>query len=98
MTLVNRARPEVLDGSQLGARGSPAPTTQAFLYRRGEASTTDYVPAAQKDRDPRGNEAAGPGERDTVTFTAPASAGRYPFFCSFPGHAQVGMRGVLIVE
>jgi len=34
----------------------------------------------------------------TATFAAPAAPGRYPFICSFPGHAQVGMRGVLIVE
>jgi uncharacterized cupredoxin-like copper-binding protein len=32
-----------------------------------------------------------------VTFTAPTTPGRYEFVCSFPGHYQVGMRGVLIV-
>ena len=40
----------------------------------------------------------GPAEQDTVTFNAPTAPGRYVFLCSFPGHYQVGMHGVLIVE
>jgi azurin len=39
----------------------------------------------------------GPGETDTVTFTAPA-AGTYDYICTFPGHAQAGMRGTLNVK
>lgn len=27
-----------------------------------------------------------PGEEDTITFTAPATTGDYPFICTFPGH------------
>ena len=38
----------------------------------------------------------GPGESDTVEFTAPA-VGQYPFICSFPGHSAL-MKGKLIVE
>ena len=30
-------------------------------------------------------------------FTAPPSAGRYPFLCSFPGHWRL-MRGTMIVK
>jgi len=37
------------------------------------------------------------GKRTTVYFTAPKAPGRYPYLCSFPGHAQI-MRGILIVE
>jgi azurin len=37
------------------------------------------------------------GKRTTVYFTAPKTPGRYPYLCSFPGHAQI-MRGILIVE
>ena len=60
--------------------------------------TADYVPmATQKDRILAATKLLGPKERDTVTFTAPAAPGRYEFVCSFPGHYQVGMRGVLIV-
>ena len=71
----------------------------AFLVAAAEAATNDYVP----QNDHRASILAvtkllGPNERDTVTFTAPATAGSYPFICSFPGHYQVGMRGMLIVE
>jgi azurin len=27
-----------------------------------------------------------PSEEDTITFTAPATEGDYPFICTFPGH------------
>ncbi len=40
----------------------------------------------------------GPRQTGEVTFTAPTSPGRYPFLCSFPGHAQAGMQGVLVVR
>ena len=64
-----------------------------------EAVTTDYVPrATQGDKVLAATKLLGPKERDTVTFTAPTAPGRYEFVCSFPGHLQVGMRGVLIVQ
>jgi len=37
------------------------------------------------------------GKRTTVYFNPPKEPGRYPYLCTFPGHAQI-MRGVLIVE
>ena len=70
----------------------------SFLVAAAEAPTTEYVPAARKADILAATKLLGPGERDTATFAAPAAPGRYPFICSFPGHAQVGMRGVLIVE
>ena len=70
----------------------------SFLVAAAEAPTTEYVPAARKADILAATKLLGPGERDTATFAAPATPGRYPFICSFPGHAQVGMRGVLIVE
>lgn len=39
----------------------------------------------------------GGGETDTIEFTAPAAPGKYPFFCSFPGHFGM-MKGNLIVQ
>ena len=72
---------------------------QPFLVASAEAVTTEYVPqAAYKDQILAATKLLGPKERDTVTFTAPTTPGRYEFLCSFPGHYQVGMRGVLIVE
>ena len=38
-----------------------------------------------------------PGEEDTITFTAPATAGEYPYICTFPGHYPM-MKGVLKVN
>ena len=78
---------------------SPGTDLPQFLQASAEAVTTDYVPAgAQKARILAASRLLGPNERDTVTFTAPDTPGRYEFLCSFPGHYQVGMRGVLIVQ
>jgi len=76
----------------------PMADVQPFLTAAAEAVTTDYVPQAQKDRILAATKLLGPKERDTVTFTAPTTPGRYEFLCTFPGHYQVGMRGVLIVQ
>jgi azurin len=40
----------------------------------------------------------GPGERQEISFVAPRATGDYPFVCSFPGHTQAGMRGVITVR
>jgi azurin len=37
------------------------------------------------------------GQSETITFAAPP-AGTYVFLCSFPGHFEEGMRGVLVVR
>jgi azurin len=71
---------------------------QAFVVAAAEAVTTDYVAASQKAQVLAATKLLGPKERDTVAFTAPTAPGRYEFVCSFPGHFQVGMRGVLIVQ
>jgi azurin len=79
---------------------------QQFLVTAAESVTTDYVPGGPNAQNGQGGQNGGilaatkllgPNERDTVTFTAPTKPGRYEFLCSFPGHYQVGMRGVLIV-
>ena len=70
---------------------------EKFLVAAAESPTTDYVPASMKDSILAATKLLGPKERDTVTFTAPTEPGRYEFICSFPGHYQVGMKGVLIV-
>jgi putative heme-binding domain-containing protein len=38
-----------------------------------------------------------PGSQQTIFFNAPATPGRYPFLCTFPGHWMV-MNGDMIVE
>ncbi len=71
---------------------------QAFVITAAESPTTDYVPVARKGDMLAATKLLGPAEQDTVTFNAPTAPGRYVFLCSFPGHFQVGMQGVLIVE
>ena len=38
----------------------------------------------------------GPGETDTLTFTAPTEPGTSPYLCTFPGHGS-SMRGTMTV-
>lgn len=38
-----------------------------------------------------------PGEKTEMTFTAPTTAGNYPYICTFPGHYLM-MKGVLVVK
>jgi azurin len=40
----------------------------------------------------------GPGESDSVTFTAPRVAGAYDYICTFPEHYAGGMKGVMNVR
>lgn len=76
----------------------PSTDVPAFLTAAAAAPTTDYVPAGLKDKILVATKLLGPGEKDTVTFAAPTTPGKYDFICSFPGHYQVGMKGVLIVQ
>ena len=69
-----------------------------FVVAAAEAPATDYTPAARKADVLASTKLLGPAERNTVTFDAPATPGKYPFLCSFPGHYQIGMKGVLIVN
>lgn len=40
----------------------------------------------------------GPRQVGEVTFEAPTTPGSYPYLCTFPGHFQAGMQGLLIVK
>ncbi|MCM8749003.1 cupredoxin domain-containing protein [Thermomicrobiaceae bacterium CFH 74404] len=39
-----------------------------------------------------------PGKSLEVTFTAPSQPGQYEFYCSVPGHRELGMVGTLTVQ
>lgn len=56
-----------------------------------------YMPPEMADKVIVATRLLGPGESDTVSFTAPA-AGTYDYICTFPGHALAGMRGTLNVK
>ena len=77
---------------------TPGADVDAFLIAAAESATTDYAPSGKRAEILASTKLLGPGEQDTATFVTPSVPGRYPFLCSYPGHAQGGMRGVLIVE
>ena len=52
-----------------------------------EASMSDVIAATKL---------LGPGESETISFTAP-EPGDYQFVCSFPGHFAM-MRGIMVVK
>ncbi len=75
----------------------PGSDPMAFSAAAGGAKDTDYVPAALKDQVVGHTVLLGPRKSDEVNLKGLA-AGEYPFLCSFPAHAAVGMKGVLVVK
>jgi len=39
-----------------------------------------------------------PGKTETVSFTAPSTAGDVVFYCNQPGHEAAGMKGTMTVQ
>jgi len=68
----------------------------AFSNAATVAKDTDYIPAALKDQVVAHTALLGPRKSDEITVTL--QAGEYPFLCSFPAHAAVGMRGKIVVK
>ena len=58
----------------------------------------DFIAPAMKGSVLAKTTLAGPGETVQVVFTAPAKPGSYTYLCTFSGHFQAGMKGVLIVK
>lgn len=58
----------------------------------------DFVAPAMKASVLAKTPLAGPGETVQVVFTAPMKPGSYSYLCTFSGHFQAGMKGVLIVK
>jgi azurin len=65
------------------------------MLRDPNASEKHYIPDMPEVL--FATEMLGPNEVYTLTFTAPKTAGHYPFVCTFPGHWMV-MNGLLIVK
>ena len=69
-----------------------------FLDEGSMQAAKDYIaPEFEKDVIAK-TKLLGPGESDTVTFTAPYVTGDYPFLCAFPGHYAAGMHGLMSVK
>lgn len=69
-----------------------------FAAAAASARDSDYIPTSLEDQIFAATKLLGPGETDTIEFTAPTEAGDYVFLCSFPAHLFAGMRGVMTVE
>jgi len=76
----------------------PGTSVPEFAMKCAPAAATDYIPqdAETKALIIAHTKMLGGGEKDTITFTAPAP-GEYPFLCSFPGHFAM-MQGVMTVK
>lgn len=70
----------------------------AFAAASAKARDNDFIPLGMKDQILANTKMLGPGESDTIEFTAPFEAGEYVFLCSFPAHMFAGMRGIMVVE
>jgi len=68
-----------------------------FLDAASMEAAHDYVPPGSKEVLAH-TKLLGPGETDTVTFTAPFVPGRYLYLCSFPGHYSQGTKGFMTVK
>ncbi|RYG55380.1 azurin, partial [bacterium] len=66
-----------------------------FLEAGFAAASNDYVAAAKEDEVIVRTKILGPGESETLTFTAPSEPGSYEYICTFPGHFGAGMKGHL---
>ena len=60
------------------------------------AYATNALPDGSMEDVIAATELLGPGESETISFTAP-EAGDYQFVCSFPGHFAM-MRGIMVVK
>lgn len=70
----------------------PGTVVSDFATKAMAAKATDYIPEGAPEVIVH-TKLLGPGESDTLNFTAPA-AGEYPFMCTFPGHFAL-MQGIL---
>ena len=59
------------------------------------ASATNVLPKGSMEDVIAATKLLGPGESETISFTAP-EPGDYQFVCSFPGHFAM-MRGIMVV-
>lgn len=71
---------------------------QAFAMASLKAKDNDYVAPDMSEQLLAQTGLVAGGNTDSVTFTAPETAGEYEYICTFPGHFSGGMRGILTVS
>lgn len=69
-----------------------------FITAGAQSRETDFIPPDMKSQVIAATALAGAGETVEVTFKVPNVAGSYPYLCTFPGHFQAGMKGMLVVK
>lgn len=70
----------------------------AYASAAANAKAENYQPKSQASKVLASITLLGPKERGLTSFTAPTAPGTYYYVCSFPGHAQAGMKGTLVVK
>lgn len=63
-----------------------------------QARDNEYIAPDFEDRVIANTEMIGGGGTSTIEFTVPETPGDYDYLCTFPGHYQGGMVGVLRVQ
>jgi azurin len=76
----------------------PGTNVEKFLAEGAPHRAADFIPPTMVGSVIAKTALAGPGEMVQVTFAAPTKPGRYIYLCTFAGHYQAGMKGVLIVK
>jgi azurin len=71
---------------------------QKFIDAGAADRATDFIAPSMKSKVLAASRFAGPGETVYVNFKAPAKPGNYTYLCTFSGHFQAGMKGVLTVK
>jgi len=69
----------------------------AKLIPAGASADNEYFPESMRGDAIAFSKQLGPGESDTIKFTAPTEKGEYNFVCTFPGHYMT-MNGVMLVK
>jgi len=69
-----------------------------FANTSGRHVRNEYIDPEKENQVIAATRILGPGEREEISFVAPRQTGEYPFVCTFPGHTQAGMRGVMTVR
>lgn len=98
VTLINRGKmPKAAMGHNVVFLAKDV-NANAFAAAAASARDSEYIPADFNGQIIAATKLLGPGESDTVEFTAPVEPGKYVFLCSFPAHMFAGMRGVMLVQ
>ena len=71
---------------------------QKFIDAGAADRGTDFIAPSMKAQVIAATRLAGPGETVYLNFKAPDKAGSYTYLCTFSGHFQAGMKGVLVVK